>query len=159
MFKIPVRYHAVLLPLLALPLLAWAADPKTEHEAMKKEHAKAHADHDQLLGQVAKWKIEHRRALSTLALIESKILEHEASLEELAEHAREHEDHIVHHDEEIHDHEKSGNDRDHAKLAETHKKLIAEHAKLMKSASTFEDDHESLMESLRKIGEGLNKKK
>lgn len=136
-----------------------AADPKSEHAAMKKEHQNAHHEHDALLKQVAKWKIEHRRALATLALIQSKILEHEASLEELAEHAREHEDHIVHHDEEFAAHEKSGDDKDHAKLAETHKKLIEEHAKLLKSASTFEDDHESLIETLRKLGESLSKKK
>jgi septal ring factor EnvC (AmiA/AmiB activator) len=68
-------------------------DAKTKHARMKKEHAQVHEEHDALLRKVGKWRVEHRKALAALREIEASILEHEAELEELAEHAREHEDH------------------------------------------------------------------
>ena len=123
-----------------LSVLVYSADPKTEHAEMKKEHAKVHAEHDVLLGKIGKAKIEHRRALATLAEIQARILRHEAMLEELAEHAREHEDHIHHHDEEIAEHDKSGKDTDHAKLMVAHKAMIAEHTAIMKSCLLYTSD-------------------
>jgi chromosome segregation ATPase len=147
------------LAMLLLSISVHSADDKTDHEAMRKEHEQAHKEHDKLFKQIATWKIEHRRALANLAKIESAIFEHEASLEELAEHCREHEDHMVHHDEEFTEHEKSGNDKDHVKLAQSHKQLIEEHAKLLKKAESFEDDHESLVATLRKLADSLDKKK
>jgi chromosome segregation ATPase len=136
-----------------------ADDAKNEHAVMKKDHVRVHQEHDQLLRQIGKWKVEHRRALATLAEVQARILNHEAALEELAEHAREHEDHIEHHDEEIAMHDKEGSDKDHAKLADAHKKLIDEHAKVMKVSSELEDNHEQLMQLLGKLQELIVKKK
>lgn len=139
--------------------VALAADPKAEHEAMRKEHAAAHREHDEMLKQVGKWKIEHRKALAVLAQLQAAILEHEAELEELAEHAREHEDHILHHDEEFHEHEKSGDAKGHQELAASHKKMLAEHEKIKKSLGQFKDDHDALIQSLQALGAKLKSQK
>ncbi len=61
---------------------------------MLKEHQQAHAEHAAALAQFGKWPIAHRRALAALASLQAKILEHHASLDALAEHARVHEDEI-----------------------------------------------------------------
>jgi hypothetical protein len=135
-----------------------AQDAQTEHARMKKEDAQAHAEHDAWQKQIVKWRVEHRKALAALREIESKILDHEASLEELAGHAAEHDDHIRHHDEEIAAHEKEGKATDHAKLAEEHKRVMEEHAKFGKSITSFTDDHEHLVTALMQLRERLSKK-
>ena len=154
-----LRSSRMVLAMLLMGTLAtvWAADAKEDHAVMKKEHAKVHAEHDLLLKQLSKWKIEHTEAFAALREIEASILDHEATLQELAEHAREHEDHIQHHEEEFAEHEQGGNDKDHAKMAETHKKLLEEHAKISKQVGEFHDDHDALMASLKKLRDSLKK--
>lgn len=44
---------------------AKAVGAKEEHSAMLKEHQHAHDEQDTALGQLGKWRIEHRRALAT----------------------------------------------------------------------------------------------
>jgi hypothetical protein len=144
--------------LLALALSAFAQDVKTEHARMKKEDAEAHAEHDAWQKQIVKWRVEHRKALAALRDIEAKILEHEATLEELAGHAVEHDDHIRHHGDEIAAHEKEGQAADHAKLVEEHKRVMKEHADLGKTLTTFTDDHDHLVAALMQLRERLAKK-
>src|SRR5258708_21029740 len=81
---------------------SWSAtaDDASEHAQMKKEDAQAHAEHDAWQKQLVKWRVEHRKALAALREIEARILEHEASVEELAGPAAETEDHNHYHDEE-----------------------------------------------------------
>jgi hypothetical protein len=146
------------LVILAIASLAGADDPKSEHAQMKKEHDKAHAEHDVWRKQLSAWRVEHRKALATLREIEARILLHEASLEELAGHTEEHEDHIRHHDEEIDAHDK-GDGKDHARLAELHKKVMQEHAAMLKKITSFDDDHDRLMEGLLKLKVMLSPKK
>jgi chromosome segregation ATPase len=145
-----MRRTLLLLGFLGLTSLV-LADDKADHAAMKKEHAQAHTEHDAWQQQIGKHRVEHRRALAILREIESRILEHEASLEEIANHMAEHEDHISHHDEEIATHEKSGDDKDHAKLAESHKAVMVEHAAIKKSLDTFHDSHDQLIDGLTKL--------
>lgn len=128
-----------------------------EHASMLKEHQKAHSEHDAALSQLSKWRVEHRRALAALASLQAKILEHDASVEELAEHARVHEDHIRHHEDEIHDHEAGGSGADHAHLADHHKKLLKEHQDFQKAMNSVEDNHEHLMLEITKLAESLKK--
>jgi hypothetical protein len=144
--------------LVALSFAAIAQDAQSEHARMKKEDAQAHAEHDAWHKQIVKWRVEHRRALAALREIEAKILDHEASLEELAGHAAEHDDHIRHHDEEIAAHEKEGKAADHAKLVEEHKRVMEEHAKFGKAISSFTDDHDHLVTALMQLRERLSKK-
>ena len=138
--------------------IGYAADDASDHAQMKKEDAQAHAEHDAWQKQLVKWRVEHRKALAALREIESRILDHEASLEELAGHAAEHEDHILHHDEEIAAHEKGGKGTDHAKLSEAHKQVMKEHADLAKSLKSFTDDHDHLVAALVQLRDRLPKK-
>jgi molybdenum-dependent DNA-binding transcriptional regulator ModE len=143
---------------LSAVLVAYAQDAKTDHATMKKEHEKAHAEHDAWDKQIVKWRVEHIKAIASLREIESRILGHEASLEELAGHVADHEDHIRHHEEEIADHEKGGKGSDHAKLGESHKQVMAEHAALAKQVNSFDDDHDKLVAAIQKLREQLPKK-
>lgn len=144
--------------LLVVALVAYGQDAKTDHATMKKEHEKAHAEHDAWEKQIVKWQVEHTKALAALREIESRILGHEASLEELAGHVADHEDHIRHHEEEITDHEKGGKGTDHAKLADSHKQVMTEHAALAKQLNSFDDDHDKLVAAIQKLREQLPKK-
>jgi chromosome segregation ATPase len=138
--------------------MAIAQDAKTDPATMKKEHEKAHAEHDAWEKQIVKWRVEHTKALAALREIEARILGHEASLEELAGHVADHEDHIRHHDDEITDHEKRGKGADHAKLAESHKQVMAEHTALAKQLNSFDDDHDRLVVAIQKLRDQLPKK-
>jgi septal ring factor EnvC (AmiA/AmiB activator) len=135
-----------------------AADDASDHAQMKKEDAQAHAEHDAWQKLLVKSRVEHRKALAALREIEARILEHEASLEELAGHAAEHEDHIRHHDEEIAAHEKGGKSADHAKLVDAHKQVMKEHAEFGKALTTATDDHDRLIVGLQKLRDQLPKR-
>lgn len=124
---------------------------------MKNEHAQVHEAHDTLLRQFGKWRSEHRKALAALREIKAGILEHEAALEKLAEHARLHEDHIHHHDDEIAEHEEGGAGHHHEELAAAHKELMSEYAEVQKRMGTFHDDQDTLMKSLTKLRDSLHK--
>ena len=132
-----------------------AAGVKQGHAEMLKEHHQAHEEHDAALARLGKWRVEHRRALAALASLQAAILEHDASLEELAEHARIHEDHIRHHEEEIHEHDAGGAGTAHEKLAESHKKMLDDHKKFQQSLDHVEDDHDRLMAEIQKLSASL----
>jgi|GEM_PF-1987935 len=130
-----------------------------EHSAMLKEHHQAHEEHDAALTQLGRWRVEHRKALAAIAAIQARIYEHDAAIEELAEHARLHEDHIRHHEEEIHEHERSGDAGAHEQLSELHQKLLAEHKTFQEAMHHVEDDHSRLMKELHRLAESLKPKK
>lgn len=130
-----------------------------EHSAMLKEHRQAHEEHDAALTQLGRWRVEHRKALAAIASIQARIYEHDAAIEELAEHARLHEDHIRHHEEEIHEHERSGDAGAHEQLSELHQKLLSEHKKFQEAMHHVEDDHSRLMKELHRLAESLKAEK
>jgi hypothetical protein len=144
-----------LVALLSAAAYSLAAAPKVDHGAMKEEHTQAAAEHEEWLVQISKQKVEHRRALAALAEIQARIFEHEATLEELAEHARRHETHIHDHEHEIAEHEAGGEGEDHAALARSHAKFMNEHEEMSALVDANEDQHDKLMAELTRLADAL----
>ena len=124
---------------------------KKDHGSMRKEHLQASRDHDRWQSDIGKWAAEHKRALAILAQLQARILEHDADLQDLAEHARLHERHIRDHEGEIDEHEKGGSAAEHANLATKHKELMDDHAKMEKEMSSHSDQHQELMQRLSEL--------
>ena len=124
-----------------------------QNEKSKAEHAEDRRQHAEWLRDISRWRVDHRKALSIIAQVESMIFELDSEMEAHAAAIRDHHLKMMQHergidDGAIDDSNREKVDLEHAEMEQLHKDVREYHDNL-------EERHEELMNDLAVLFDAL----